>query len=120
MSSFNISWDNIPIADAVMALAEVTAVAGAIFTATRPAVKRWWRGIWERPRGYVVALSKKLSENQLLALEDRFIVRLYAARIILIAAPGLSEREARRLLGGNLVGIARSRHNLSGGGHGDG
>lgn len=120
MSRFNISWDNVPIADAVMALAEVTAVAGAILAATRPTVKRWWRGIWERPRGYVVALSKRLSEDQLAALKDRCMVQLYASRIVLIAAPGLSEREARRLLRGNLVGIAQSHHNSRGGAHGSG
>ena len=93
-----------------MAITEVLAVGGALYVATRPTVKKWWHGLWERRRTYIVALSDEFDVNQLAGLDelDDYTFVAYANRIISVSSPGLTKRRTKKLFRSNLVGIARA------------
>ena len=95
-----------------MAIAEVLAVGGAFYVATRPTVKKWWHGLRERRRTYIVALSDEFNVNQIAGLDEfydyTYTFVAYAKRIISVSSPGLTKRRTKKLFRSNLVGIARA------------
>ena len=91
-----ITWD-IPIADAIMAAAELTAVVLALVAATRPSVRRLWRIVWyDHRKSFIIMLESKLTAHQVSALKS-YIVRAHGETVVFVSGDRLTERKLRRI-----------------------